>query len=447
MRSGKPLPLFVVLVGVGFLAGCGGGGGDKGGGSNSSPFSISSSSSITSPASSCSAPQAITLPNGSSLGTVSGNNVMTLTVDGSTCNPATVSAYPNKPCVSVRICSGGMCETINDILLDTGDYGLRIFKDPINNVNPALYSALTSAGNSVEVNGQPLYECVEYGDGSSVWGPVVLATLTLGGEPSISVPIQLIGTGASDNESGGAHACSGQLSSPTDAMYNGSLGVGFLAHDCGTYCAATANNGQYYTCSGGTCSGAEVSSTNQVGNPVASLSEDYNGVVASLPSVSSNGSASVEGFLIFGIGTEANNSPAASVTPYGADQSTLYLATAFDSGSYQGFLDTGSNGIFFNYPTTNDNGFYTPPCTLSFSATNTGASNAPNSGQVLFNIANADALFVTGNNVFSNLGGTMPNDQFDWGLPFFLGRNVYVGIEGQSSTFSSGSVTGPFWAY
>jgi hypothetical protein len=44
--------------------------------------------------------------------------------------------------------------------------------------------------------------------------------------------------------------------------------------------------------------------------------------------------------------------------------------------------------------------------------------------------------------VFNNIGG--PNSgSFDWGIPFFLGRTVFVGIEGQTSPAG----TGPYWAY
>jgi hypothetical protein len=45
--------------------------------------------------------------------------------------------------------------------------------------------------------------------------------------------------------------------------------------------------------------------------------------------------------------------------------------------------------------------------------------------------------------VFSNIGGSTP-DKFIWGLPFYFGRNVYVGIEGKPPS-SLGS--GPFFAY
>jgi hypothetical protein len=44
--------------------------------------------------------------------------------------------------------------------------------------------------------------------------------------------------------------------------------------------------------------------------------------------------------------------------------------------------------------------------------------------------------------VFADIGGSFPSG-FDWGLPFFFGRNVHVGLEGTVSILG----TGPYWAY
>ena len=59
-----------------------------------------------------------------------------------------------------------------------------------------------------------------------------------------------------------------------------------------------------------------------------------------------------------------------------------------------------------------------------------------------FTIASARVLFNSPNYAFSNLGG--PNaGAFDWGLPFFFGRNVYTAIELQTTPGG----TGPYFAY
>jgi hypothetical protein len=42
------------------------------------------------------------------------------------------------------------------------------------------------------------------------------------------------------------------------------------------------------------------------------------------------------------------------------------------------------------------------------------------------------------------LAGTFGGNFFDFGLPFFFGRNVYTGIDGQT-TLNVGP--GPFFAY
>ena len=69
---------------------------------------------------------------------------------------------------------------------------------------------------------------------------------------------------------------------------------------------------------------------------------------------------------------------------------------------------------------------------------------------VNFTVSNADAVFNAnpGATAFPNLGGpdSVPNGQsssFDWGLPFFFGRDVYVLIE----TKRVNNTTGPAIAF
>ncbi len=117
MRSGR-LPALLLCVLLALVAGCGGGGG--GGGDSGGPP----------PAPAAPPTPAVNLPNGPTLPQPVGNNVLTVTVDGSECSAATISRWPNKPCVSVTICdpANTACQTVSDILVDTGDYGVRIFQ-------------------------------------------------------------------------------------------------------------------------------------------------------------------------------------------------------------------------------------------------------------------------------------------------------------------------------
>jgi hypothetical protein len=338
--------------------------------------------------------------------------------------------------VRVTICdpSSTYCQTIDDVLLDTGDFGLRLFRQTL--TQPGLLEAL----EPVKVDSLPLYECTEYGDGSTVWGAVRKANVVLAGEPSVKVPVHIIGSDTSDLIAGTRRACANAFSSPDDALYNGSLGLGVFVQDCGDTCAASSQNGQYYTCAGGTCSPVAVPLTDQVQNPVASLPVDNNGIILMLPSVPSEGAPSATGYLVLGIGTQSNNSPSGLVA-YGASESGNFT-TVFDGVSYQGFIDSGSNGLFFpgaQIPTCRG-GWYCPASTLALNATNRGAGGSP-SGQVAFQIANFSNLSAS-NNAFSNIGAYQ-SGLFDWGLPFFLGRNVCVGIERASSSLASG----PYWAY
>jgi hypothetical protein len=424
MRFGKTFILFLVLV---MAAACGGGGDNSSNGSSSENSSNTASSPSLSPPSSSPTPAQETA-----------YNVLSVTVGGP-------SRYVNESTVSVTLCDAGNqnCQTIDNILLDSGDYGLRVFRQVL---NPSLAVALSP----VQINDtQPLYECIQYGDGSAVWGPVALASVILGGEQPVLVPIQVIGP-VSFNA---AQVCPGDplLTSPSDTLFNGILGIGFFAHDCGDVCALIADNGRYFTCSGNTCTSTAVPTSSQVQNPVAALPVDNNGVLLRFPSVPAGGAPSVSGHLILGIGTQSNNIPS-GVIAYAADNNPgdinyATIATNFEGASYRGFFDIGSNALFFpsnQIPTTTVDGnvWFNPSSLLTLSATNVGYPSEP-SGEVDFQVDNFYALMYSRNNVFSDLAGPLPGTWFDWGAPFFFGRDVYIGIEGTTSTLG----TGPYWAY
>jgi hypothetical protein len=408
MKSNK---LLIILLILALATGCGGGGGSS---SDPTPKTV-----IT-------------------------DNVLPITVNGALCAD---NSYPNKPCVSVTVCTPGTsdCQTITDILLDTGSYGLRIFKERLPD---ALQHATGNTG---------LAECAQFGDGSKLWGSVQTAKVILGNEPAVLVPIQVIdSTFGTPNL---ASYCSNADQTPAAAGFSGILGVGLLAQDCGRACATSSRNGIYYSCNGARCVGTAVAVDSQVQNPVALLPVDNNGVIVQLPSVPPGGVLSVDGNLVLGIDTRPNNA-SSGATAYSANQQARFTTRINGNGNptsntYSSFIDSGSNGLFFTplsgsplaglLPTCTDTGtmtaWFCPTAAISLSATNTSSSGSP-SGALSFQIDNFTSLKGTTNNVFAELGGNFPLE-FDWGLPFFFGRNVYVGFEGSKSSLGKG----PYWAY
>jgi len=203
----------------------------------------------------------------------------------------------------------------------------------------------------------------------------------------------------------------------------------------------------YYSCTASDCVRAVAPISSQVKNPVALLPVDNNGVLVQLPSVPSGGVPTLNGNLIFGVGTRSNNT-ISSVTPYPADSYGNFVTQFNGSNLTESFIDSGSNGLYFpasssilpacGYPYS---GFYCPSSAKSLTAVNSGYTGSP-SGTVNFTIGNFATLVNSSNNVFSDMGGSASGG-FDWGLPFYFGRNVFLGIEGKSSYLGSG----PYWAY
>jgi hypothetical protein len=198
-----------------------------------------------------------------------------------------------------------------------------------------------------------------------------------------------------------------------------------------------------------------VSLTRQLQNPVALFASDNNGISISLPALPDAGLPSTTGTLTFGIGTQSDNGLGSAVVQ--TQNSYGNFTTVFDGASYSSsFIDSGSNALYFLDSTLTglpgckvSVGFYCPSTTQYLSTTNTGANNQ--SDPVNFAVANVDNLPAP-NWVFNDVAGGsstgpsqsgLPSLYFDWGLPFFFSRTVYVAIEGRSTPGG----TGPYWAY
>ncbi len=370
----------------------------------------------------------------------------------------TTYPYTNGAFVSVQICApSGACQTIPDVLVDTGSVGLRVLASELNS------QVMTGLQPINDGSGNLLYNCVQFADNSFLWGTVAPANIVLGGETATSTSIQVIATPNFNIPSG----CTGTNEDTQQTLgANGILGVGAEPFDCGAACDQVANpQGPiplvYYFCSsGGNCNATYVpcgplceqqsAPDYQVTNPVFNFPTDNNGVIVELPAVN-DVAATVTGSLIFGIGTQSNNALPSTATVLNLDQTDSFI-TNFATQSLTGsFIDSGSNGLFFPDPALagsvcpgTDSSWYCPTATLvGLSATNVGATGSP-SNTVTFSVDNFETVTAANptDAAFSNLAG--PNTGgFDWGLPFFYGRNVFTAIDGTTV----GNTPGPFFAY
>ncbi len=384
------------------------------------------------------------------------SNVLPIIVDA---GPSGLSyAYVNGAFATVTVCVPGTstCQSIDHVLVDTGSEGLRLVGSVLTLNLPVQKD---SSGNTIG-------ECTQFADGYS-WGAVAGADVQMAGEKATSVPIQIIGTSTLPNI---PSACSSTGTGENDVQTlgaNGVLGVGVFEQDCGGYCVNTTSNGFYYTCPGNTnCTQTTVALANQVQNPVWLFPQDNNGILIQLPSVPlGTGSVNPTGSLIFGIDTQSDNALGSAsfytTTPSGDYQSvTLNGQTYNDSCSSTNsptcsYIDSGSNAWFILNAATlgvtqcsgTNSSFYCQNPTSNFQATATGANAI--SGTVGFSIGDADTLFNNNQSAtaFVELGSpgntAASGPTFDFGLPFFYGKSVFVVIENHSTSKGQG----PAWAY
>jgi hypothetical protein len=366
------------------------------------------------------------------------NNVASVIIDQGPSNASVNTLF-----TSVTVCVPGSttsCQTINHIQVDTGSYGLRI-------LGPVLTLTLpveTLAG------GNSLAECTQFVDGFS-WGPVVSADVQIAGETASSLPVQVIGDSRFTNIPA---TCSGTGGTQEDTVAsfgaNGILGIGPFELDCAD-CDTVAR--LYYSCAT-TCSETTVPTNLQVANPVTRFATDKNGVIVVLPSVAAGGAANVSGSLIFGIDTQSNNQ-SGTQTVLTVDSNAELLITFNGQTLANSFIDSGSNGIYFNDssiskcvapandPSSQIVNFYCPPNTLSLGLSIQGM-NGVMANNLTFGVGNAQTMLNGNFDAFPQLAGTNPNTgSFDYGLAFFYGRRVAVAVENAKTSVG----TGPYIAF
>ncbi|WP_027799889.1 DUF3443 domain-containing protein [Paraburkholderia dilworthii] len=413
-------PLFLACA---TLAACGGGGG------SSAPAATTPASSAgAASAPSASAPSAASSPSGTAAAQSNTPNI----------HPVVVQSAPrltrNMLTTSVTLCQPGTgnCSTIDNIQVDSGSHGLRILASAV----PASLP-LAAVASGAGVSG----ECAVFGGGYA-WGAVRNADVRMAGQLAASIPIQLIADPSVPTVPADCAGSGPSMLTLDTLRANGILGVGVFAADCGGACVKAALPRWYYSCdASGACLPTAQPLAQQVVNPVSRFALDNNGVVIDLPAIPDGGAATVSGSMIFGIGTQANNTLGSAGVIKGNPQ-TGYVSTTRGAQTYtQSYLDTGSNGLFYRDTQLPQCGYwYCPSSTQTANAAITGTNGVSN--VVTFSVGNSRVLFASANNAFNNIAG-IASSGFGWGLPFFFGRRVYTAIASRATSAGPG----PYYAF
>jgi hypothetical protein len=369
-------------------------------------------------------------------GSPSGSNVVTAIIDAGPANNSDDMLF-----TTVTVCAPGSttnCQTVDHVQVDTGSSGLRILA--------SLIPASVTLPAQPAPDGNALVECFQYIDGFN-WGPIVKADVSIGGETASSVPIQLIGSTTFPTVPPDCSSTGPAEDTVTTLAANGILGVSTLIQDCGPACASAGITGAYYSCTTSECRDIAVPLASQVVNPITLFATDNNGLIIELPPVPAQGAGTATGNLVFGIDTQANNQTSnQAVIPVGNPSG--YITAMFNGQTLpDSFIDSGSNGLFFTDTsivqcTGSLSGYYCPASPISLSAGLEEAGGAL--ATYSFTVDNAQTLFDTSFTVFATIGGTNSDPaSFDFGLPFYLGRDVYHVIQGDTTSLG----TGPFIAF
>lgn len=348
--------------------------------------------------------------------------------------------------VSITLCrdqSGTSCQTIDNIILDTGSFGLKINKS-------ALPESFIETLPRVTTNDdQMVYACNTFGSGY-VFASEHYASLHLANDYTNNVVVQIIENAPTD-EIPNSCVAKGPFDNFENFGANGIIGVNpaLTLSNSSILLYRKDVNGIYQALSESETSSVPI--LNQ--NPLPSLQHNNNGFVIAIPPTLQNTNTNIAGKLILGVNTGGNNLITKKTNLIVASESSL--STVCNSGCFYSKIENPESTI----PAVFDSGTNSwvfisnniPICSYGY------CPESPfvwNSWVFSYNFAANESYQVTGIitkdeesggedlsfSVMPGWGYENTNNETLYGSPFFFGKNVYI-------VFPSKKSSSPIWGF
>ncbi|MDD3265597.1 MAG: DUF3443 family protein [Burkholderiales bacterium] len=351
--------------------------------------------------------------------------------------------------VSITLCTnsaGTNCQTIDNIILDTGSFGLKINKSALPESFVLQMPRVTTTDD------QMVYACNTFGSGyvfaEEHYGILKLAnTMTnnvivqiIENSPSAEIPDDCIAKGPFDDFANfGANGIIGV--NPAIGLDNSSILL--YKKDI---------NGNYVALSSG--ESAIVPMLNK--NPLPNLSSNNNGFVISIPPVTQNTNTNVSGTMILGVNTSSMNQVTNKTNLVVASESDLssvcnsacfYSKINNPESTIPAVFDSGTNSWVFMNDELQSSACsygYCPESPFTWVSSVYSYDFAANESYVITGVITKDETNPSGDTVsFSVMPGWgyyNYNNETLYGSPFFFGKNVYV-------IFPSNKNKNPIWGF
>jgi Protein of unknown function (DUF3443) len=342
-------------------------------------------------------------------------NTAPLYVDGFPCiSPA--NPIPNVAYTNVKICAPGNktnCQVIDHVQIDTGSVGLRIASSAVN-------SSLLQAMPYIPTSGpQILTNCVVFGSLNSLYGPVQIADVYIADKVARNVSLQIFGQNLTP-----PRGCGSPFSPPQGVSQFGANGL--LGIALGLSVSET-----FYSCNtdGSSCQPGPSPTTP---NLVSQFQNDDNGVTIALNALPPSGSTEpIQGLLIFGVGTQADNTPPAGTVALQADPSSGRINLRIGNTTAPALIDSGTSLLLVNDPSLQ------PTATVRLGLSSYNATTPAYT--VDFTVGDADT--VMNNAVISYDAAADGGVGLSiLGLPLFFGRTMYFVFDGKQSPLGTGPI-------